>query len=562
MNVVQARVPRNPDGRGQPGVLLIPLHELVTGRTIGLWIVTAAVGAVLLIVCMNLANLLLSRVASRRREAAVRSALGASRGRQFRQAVTESMVIAGIGGALGVVIAGWLLQLLISTAAVDLPRLNQVGIDPAALAFALAATIATGILFSVLPAWQLTRGNPNQALRNGSHTVTEGSGGLRLRKGLIGVEVGVCTALLIVAALLTTSLDRLLRVDKGFDAEGILTFDLNTAGPAYEDAAVRDRFFTRVMDKVAALPGVDAAGFTIQLPLLGNTWNDAIYLPDQATRSERHPVDNRYASPGYFKVLQLDMRHGRAFDESDRGRGVAVLSATAARLLWPEDDNPVGRQFMGEDDAIKTVVGIVSEVRASLQDQPPPHAYYPYWQRVPGDVDVVVRTTASAESVAPLIRAVLRGEDPTLPIAPVREMQALVDGAVQQRRFQSTVVAVFALSAVLVASLGIYGVVAYSVARRRNEIGIRMALGARRAQLLGMIVSEGMTPVLTGLLAGIAAALVFGRAIRSLLFEIQATDPAIIAGVASILVVVGVLACLVPARRATTANTIEALRFE
>ncbi len=562
MNVVQARVPRNPDGRGDLGVLLIPLHELITGRSIGLWIVTGAVGAVLLIVCMNLANLLLSRVASRRREAAVRSALGASRGRQFRQAITESMVIAVAGGTLGVLIATWLLQLLISTAAIDLPRLNHVSVDPAALAFALAATIVTGVLFSVLPAWQLTRGNPNQALRSGSHMVTEARGGLRLRKGLIGLEVGVCTALLIVAALLTTSLDRLLRVDKGFDVEGILTFDLDTAGPAYEDAETRDRFFGRVVDKLSALPGVGATGFIIQLPLEGNTWNDSIYLPDEGTRSQRHPVDNRYASPGYFKALQLEMLHGRVFDEFDRGRGVAVLSAKAARLLWPDDPNPVGRQFMGEDDAIKTVVGIVSEVRASLQDNPPPHAYYPYWQRVPGDVDVVIRTNASPERMAGRIRAVLHGEDPTLPIAPVREMQALVDGAVQQRRFQSTLVAVFAISAVLVASLGIYGVVAYSVARRRNEIGIRMALGARRSQLLALIVREGMTPVLAGLVAGIATALLLGRAIRGLLFEIQTTDPVTIAGVAATLVAVGVLACLIPARRAVASTTVEALRLE
>jgi putative ABC transport system permease protein len=492
----------------------------------------------------------------------VRTALGASRGRQFRQAITESMVIAVTGGVFGMLVANGLLRLLVSTAAIDLPRLNQVGIDPAALLFAIVATVTTGLLFSVLPAWQLTRGNPNQALRSGSHTMTEGRGGLRLRKGLIGLEVGVCTALLIVAALLTTSLDRLLRVDKGFDVGGIVTFDLDTAGPAYDDPVVRDRFFGRVIDKLGALPGVDAAGFIIQLPLEGNTWNDSIYLPDEGTRSQRHPVDNRYASPGYFKVLQLAMLHGRGFDESDRGRGVAVLSAKAARLLWPDDPNPVGRQFMGEDDAIKTVVGIVSEVRASLHDNPPPHAYYPYWQRVPGDVDVVVRTSASPETMAGRIRAVLHGEDPTLPIAPVRAMQALVDGAVQQRRFQSTLVAVFAISAVLVASLGIYGVVAYSVARRRNEIGIRTALGARRSQLLALIVREGMTPVVAGLLTGIATALMLGRAIRGLLFEIQTTDPATIAGVAATLVAVGVMACLIPARRATTANTVEALRLE
>ena len=562
MNVVQARLPRQPDARGPLGVILIPIHELVTGRTLGLWILTGAVGAVLLIVCMNLANLLLSRVASRRREAAVRTALGASRGRQFRQALTESLVIAVAGGCFGVVIATWLLRLLAATAAIDLPRVNQVRIDPLVLVFAVAITIVTGVLFSVLPAWQLTRGNPNQALRSGSHTVTEGRSGLRLRKGLIGLEVGVCTALLIVAALLTASLDRLLSVDKGFDVDRVLTFDLDTAGPDYEDADVRDRFFGRVMEKITALPEVEAAGFITQLPLEGNTWNDPIYLVEEGTRSERHSVDNRYASPGYFSAMNLAILHGRVYDESDRGRGVGLLSVQAARLLWPDDPNPVGRQFMGEDDKVKTVVGIVSEVRASLQENPPPHAYYPHWQRVPGDVDVVVRTAASPELLAGRIRTVLHSEDPTLPIAPVREMQALVDGAVQQRRFQSTLVVVFAISAVLVASLGIYGVVAYSVARRRNEIGIRMALGARRSQLLGLIVQEGMRPVLAGMAAGVASALLAGRAIRGMLFDIQATDPATIAAVTLTLTAVAVVACLIPARRATGANTVEALRLE
>jgi putative ABC transport system permease protein len=562
MNVVQARLPRPPDARGPLGALLIPVHQLVIGRSLGLWILTGAVGAVLLIVCMNLANLLLSRVASRGREAALRTALGASRGRQFRQAVTESMVIAVTGGGLGVLVASWLLQVLVSTAAIDLPRLNQVRIDPVAVAFAVAVTIATGILFSVLPAWQLTRGNPNQALRAGSHTVTEGRGGLRLRKALIGLEVGVCTALLIVAALLTASLERLLSVDKGFDVDRVVTFELDIAGPDYIDAEVRDRFFGRVMAKIDALPGVEAAGLITQLPLEGNTWNDPIYLVEDGTRSRRHPVDNRYASPGYFKAMNLAILHGRAFDESDRGRGVAVLSANAAKLLWPDDHNPVGRQFMGEDDAVKTVVGIVSEVRASLQDNPPPHAYYPHWQRVPGDVDVVVRTGTSAETLAGLIRTVLHSEDPRLPISPVRDMQALVDGVVQQRRFQSRLVVVFAASAVLVASLGIYGVVAFSVARRRNEIGIRMALGARRGQLLGMIVREGMMPVVVGIVAGVAAALLVGQGIRGLLFEIQPTDPVTIVGVTLTLAAVSMVACLIPARRATGPNTIEALRFE
>ena len=562
INVLQARVPRPPESSGPLQAHLIPLHEIITGRSTGLWLLTAAVGAVLLIVCMNLANLSLSRVAARRRETAVRSALGASRARQFRQALTESLVLAIAGGALGVLLAAWLVQLLVTAAPVDLPRLDQLRLDPTVLGFALVITIAAGLLFGVLPALRLTRHDPNQALRTGSHTVTEGRGALRLREGLVGLEVGVSAALLIVAALLTTSLDRLLSVDKGFEVDRILTFNLDTAGPLYDDAGYRDRFFTRVLNKLEAIPGVEAAGLTIQLPLEGNTWNDPIYHVEDGARSERHPVDNRYASPGYFAAMNIAPIHGRVFDESDRGRHVALLSVKAARILWPDDPNPVGRQFMGEDDQVKTLVGIVGDVRASLHDEPPPHAYYPYWQRVPGDVDVVVRTALGPQAVAGAIRAALQSEDRNLPMGPVRDMQALVDGVVEQRRFQSALVVVFAVSALLVASLGIYGVVSYSVARRRNEIGIRMALGARRSQLLRLIVAEGMLPVMIGVVSGVVTALLVSQAIRGLLFEVDAADPRAIGTVTLLLVIVGAIACLMPARRATGPNTIEALRFE
>jgi predicted permease len=562
MNVVQARFPRGLMTPGGLEAMLIPLRELVTGRSLGLWMLTAAVGAVLLIVCFNLANLLLSRAASRSRETAVRSALGASRLRQFRQLLTESLVLAAAGGVLGVVFAVWSVQVLAGSGTVDLPRLAEVRVDPMVMLFAAGVTLLTSVVFGVLPAWRLTRRDLNHALRASGRTITDTRGGLRLRGGLIGLEVSLSTALLIVAALLTASLDRLLRVDKGFDVEQVLTFDLDTAGPAYDKPVERGQFFARVVDKIEAIPGVAAAGLITQLPLEGNTWNDPIYLIEDGSRSERHAVDNRFSSPGYFQAMSINILHGRAFDESDRGRSVAVLSVKAAQLLWPGEVNPVGRQFMGEDDVVKTLVGVVADVRASLHDNPPPHAYYPYWQRVPGDVVMVVRTSSGPDTMAAPIRAALHSEDPNLPLAPIRAMQDLVDGAVQQRRFQSTLVVVFAVSALLVASLGIYGVVSYSVARRRNEIGIRMALGAKRSQLLKLIVTQSMTPVALGTVAGIIAALLLGRAIRGLLFEVQPSDPATIAAVAVILLVVGAMACVVPARRATRANTIDALRLE
>ncbi len=372
INVIQARFPLMTGAEGTLEAMFIPLHELVTGRSLGLWMLAAAVGAVLLIVCINLANLLLSRVASRSREAAVRTALGASRLRQFRLVLTESLLLSVCGGALGILFAMWTVQLLASGGTVDLPRLDRVGLDPGVLAFALSLTLLTGLIFGVLPAWRLTRHNPQEALRGGSHTITEGRGGLRLRKSLIGAEVGLSAALLIVASLLTTSLDRLLRVDKGFEAEHALTFAIDTAGPLYGTPVARDAFFDRIIAKVSAIPGVEAAGIISQMPLSGNSWNDAIYLDEQTPPSERYPVDNRFASPGYFKAMNIAILRGRAFDNSDRSTSVAMLSEKAARLLWPGDANPVGRRFIGEDNAVKTLVGVVADVRASLHETPSP----------------------------------------------------------------------------------------------------------------------------------------------------------------------------------------------
>jgi hypothetical protein len=260
--------------------------------------------------------------------------------------------------------------------------------------------------------------------------------------------------------------------------------------------------------------------------------------------------------------MNIAVRQGRAFEESDRQRHVAVLSEKAAQLLWPGDRNPVGRSFVGEDDKPKILVGVVAEVRAELHSDPPPMAYYPYWQRVPGGMDLVVRTTADPRATAGALRAVLRSEDPEVPIRTISSMEEVVDLSVAQRRFQLTLMVISAAAALVVSGLGIYGVVSYSVARRRNEIGIRMALGAHRGRLLGLVIRQGMAPVVLGLGGGVAVALLLGRAIRGLLFGVQPSDPLTIAGVTLVLLVVGALACLIPARRAAGTDAIAALRFE
>jgi predicted permease len=335
INVVEARFLAQLGRKEDLKATLIPVHELFTRRArLGLWVLAAAVGAVLLIVCVNLANLLLSRIESRSREAAIRTALGASRGRQFRMVLTESLLLAVSGGALGILLASWIVQLLVATATLDIPRLDEVRLDSSVLTFSFCLTMLAGLVFGVLPAWRLTRGDPQEALRAGSHTVTEGRRGLRLREGLISLEVGLSTALLIVAGLLGASLIRLLHVDKGFDAGRVLTVDIGLSGGLYAEPADRERFFDRLLAKLSAIPGVQASGFITALPTLGDEiWTDPIYL-EGAPRERRHAVNNRYSSPGYFRAMNIAIRNGRAFEERDRGQGVAVLSEKAAKLLW------------------------------------------------------------------------------------------------------------------------------------------------------------------------------------------------------------------------------------
>jgi predicted permease len=559
MNAVVAQIAPRPAGTASLKAVLIPVHQLVTERArVSLWMLAAAVGSVLLIVCMNLANLLLSRIAGRSREAAIRTALGASRARQFRLILTESVLLATAGGLLGILSAAWAIRVLVATSSLDIPRLHEVRPDGTVLLFCLGLTLFTGLLFGVIPAWRFTRSDPQASLRAGSHTITEPRSGFRLRAILIGLEVGASAVLLIVTALLTTSVFRLSRVDKGFEVDHLLTFDIDLTDRRYADAARRQMFFDRVLGRFGASAGVEASGMITQLPTRGETWNDPIYLEGGV----HYPVNNRYASPGYFSAMKIGVQLGRAFDERDRGRGVAVLSEKAARLLWPGDDNPVGRQFMGEDDKPKTLVGIVTDVRATLPLAAPATAYYPYWQRVPGEATFVIRTADDPNGAIGLAREAVRGEDSQLPLQDVRTMEQVVDVSLAPRRFQATLMIAFAACALLVASLGIYGVVSYAVTRRRNEMGIRMALGASRSGLLSLVVRQSMTPVIVGLAGGIAGVLLVGQAIRGLLFGIQPTDPLTITGVVALLLVVGAGACVVPASRAARADPVSALRTE
>jgi predicted permease len=563
LDVVQSSISstlsENLDLRGS----LISLQEEMVGQARGgLLVVMGAVGAVLLVLCVNLANLSLAKAAGRARESAIRAALGASRGQIVRQALAESMLLSLSGGALGAGAACWGVKILVRMAPLNLPRLSEVTVDGRALLFALALSFATGLVFGALPAMHSARVQPYEALKSGSHTSTEGIRGVRLRNTLVGLEVALSAVLLITAGLLLGSYLRLIRVDKGFDVERVLAVNLALPTAKYAEGAQRNAFFQRVLSKAEALPGVLTAGIVSALPLQGETWIDLVGTEnDPRPMFERPKVNVRLISPGYFRTLSIPLRDGRTFDESDRQKNVAIVSHAVAETLWP-GQNPVGRRMLHNARTVE-IVGVTPDIRStSLAKDPVLMLYIPYWQRSRPAASLLVRTRVNPLAIAPAVRSAVWEVDSEVPVPEMKTMQEVMDDSVAQRRFQLVLVIVFASSALALAGLGTYGVVSYSVSRRRTEMGIRLALGADVPDLRLMILRQGMMPVAIGLIAGILAALAIGRTLQSFMFQVSPRDPITIVIVSSVLLVVAAVACALPARRATRVDPAVALRFE
>jgi putative ABC transport system permease protein len=525
----------------------------------------AAVAAVLLIACVNIANLLLARATGRRRELAVRTALGAGAGRLVRQMLAESLLLAAIGGTLGLAIAYGGIRAITAYAPVDLPRMDEIRPDARLLTFNMAISLGAGLLFGLLPAWRFAKADPQEALQAGTKGSTGSQASGRLRSVLVAAEVGLSAVCLIAGGLLLRSFVNLLHVDKGFETGRILTADLTLPYSRYGNHEQEAAFDQRLLEKVTAIPGVTSAGVSNQLPLAGEGSNNVIMAEGQNLPiSDRPLADNREVNPDYFRTLGVRLLTGRLFDEHDRGKPVAVISAMTAQRLWP-GANAVGKrliQGMGRLGPIE-VLGVVADIRgASLSHAPSNTIYVPYWQDSRYTVSLAVRTSQPAGAAAQAIRAAVRQLDAQLPLPEVRTMDERLAESVAPRRFQMTLVLLFAAAALLLASLGIYGVVSYSVGQRTGEIGIRMALGAQPGSISGMVLRQGMAPVAAGLAAGVAGALALGRLLGSLLFGVKATDPATIAGVAALLAAVAAVASWAPARRATRIDPAQALRGE
>jgi predicted permease len=569
LNVVQAQIARQAnEGLDLLGALQ-PLEARVIGPArLGLIFLLGAVGVVLLIVCANLAGLLLTRVPGRMREAAIRVALGATRSRVIRQMLTETFLLSLAGGALGVWISLFAVKWFVRLAPATIPRLDEVQTDTRVLAFALLASIAAGCLFGILPAWRVTRFAPLDALKSAGAATTESRKTRGLRECLVGFEVALTTLLLILAGLLTASLGRLLREQPGFAVDNVLLAGVDLPPQSYSQPDVRLHFYERVLAGVHSLPGVRAAGWVSLPPLGGQGSVTGIALPGESRGRAETPIANyRPASPDYFSAMGIRLIEGRIFGPADLNRKVVVVSQSVAERFWP-GKSAVGQICVTQwgPDVPAEVLGVVGDVHTVGLDEPPVMmVYVPHWFNpfsIPSFATFVLRTATDPAVSAGAVRQLIHTIDADVPITSLHPMTEIVSQSVDDRRFPMFLAISFAVFSLLLASLGIFGVVGYSVEQRRQELGIRMALGADLKRLTRMVLRQGLIPVVLGLLTGVVAAVFAGRLLSSLLFGVSAHDPATFLIVVLVVAVVATVASYIPARRAMRVDPIVALRYE
>ena len=550
------------------GATVVPMHEQITGSMKPtLFVLLGAVGCVLLIACANVANLLLAKAVARQNEMAIRSALGASRWRVIRQLLAESVLLFLLGGMLGVVLAFWSVGALRQVSAVTLPRAEEIGLDIHVLGFALFVSLATGIAFGLAPAAQALKPDLNANLKEGGRG---SAGGVRnrVRGGLIVSEVALALMLLVGAGLLLNSFLRLSKVSPGFDPQQVLTMQLSLPEKKHTEPARRTAFFAQIVERIEALPGVRAAGLAVSLPLAAGGPPDAFFTISGKVNSPQpgYAADFDFCTPHYFRAMGIPLIRGRLFDERDATAvaPVAIFNETLAREYFPNEE-PLGRHFIQESNTWE-IVGIVGDVRLrGLAEKVRPLVYRPqsfgsaYWNL---RANLVVRTSAAPRGMAESIRQAILGVNPDQPVTNVRTMEEVTAASAVQRRFILMLLGVFAGLALLLAAIGLYGVIACAVSQRTRELGIRMALGATRQDVLNLMLGEGTKLAAIGILLGVTGALGLTRVLVNLLYEIKPTDPLTFVGVALVLFLVALLASWLPARRAAKVDPMEALRYE
>ena len=552
---------------------LQPIREVYAGKArLPLLLVLGAASLLLLTACVNIANLFLVRAANRSAELATRIALGAGRARILSQALTESVLLAVLGGAVGAIIAKYGANLLAAFGPDDVRHLVDTRANLPAILFATAASVITGIVCGLFQMGHAYRKDPSNPLQEGARAALGGSRAGRIRQILVATEMALGTVLLISAGLLLHSFVNVTGIDRGYEVERVLTVDLALSGPRYAGDAKRVAFYRELASQIGALPGVLAAGAISQLPAIAGSsgaQQTIFYEADtnfQSVVLKRPVALIRSVTAGYFSASGSALRAGRLFTDDEK-IPVALISEAMAARLWPGESpaSVVGRALRHGNvtGAAILVAGVVREVRSGAGDREPmPVIYRPDNQWTSGAMSLVLRTANEPGAVAAAVRSEIRTLNPNLPITSIRTMREIVSESVAQRRFQMILISLFALVALLLGGVGIYGVVSYSVACRTREIGLRIALGAMRSEVVRAIISEGMKPVLAGLLVGLAAAVAMATALRSLLYGITPADPVSLGVVAALLLFTSGMACYIPARRAARMDPMIALRHE
>jgi putative ABC transport system permease protein len=520
------------------------------------------VGLLLLMGCVNVANLLLARATARQREMSVRAALGAGRGRIVRQLLTESLVLAAIGAALGVALTVMAVPVLRDVGETAIPRLDELSVDWRVVAFGIVASVGTGILFGIAPALQASRADLNDVLRSGGRVAAAG----RLRSILIVTSVALALVLLVGAGLVGRSFERLMRVDYGFRAEGVFTASLTVANERYRERAKRAAFYAEAARRLAATPGIRAVGFTNIAPFSGGSTaiRFAVVGRQPASGDEYLSANWRSVTPGYFAALGVALKKGRLIAESDGERvpRVVVITETMARQIWPGVD-PVGQQIAVGGNAATpwTVVGVVGDIRDQLlQAEPEPMMYLSFQQVSWDTMWLLVRGTGDPLALAPVVRREIHAIDPLLPVANEQPLARLVSEIAAQPRFTALIFGLFASAALVLAVVGVYGLVAYGVRQRTREIGVRLALGATPSRIVGGVVRHGVGLAGFGIAVGLWAAYALSRFMQGILYDVAATDTVTYLAVAALLVGCAAAASILPARWAARLDPVRALR--
>ncbi|HXA63569.1 MAG TPA: ABC transporter permease [Bryobacteraceae bacterium] len=551
------------------GIHLVTFFRLFVSDQLqtALWVLLAAVALVLMIACANVANLLLSRAAGRQAEIAVRTAMGASRGRLIRQLLTESMLLALCGGGAGLLAAVWTIDLMNRVLPPSLLPVQAIPVDRGVLWFALLLTVITGIVFGLAPAWHASRADLISILKQGGRSAL-GAGSAFARNLLVGAELALATVLLIGGGLLIQTLLRLEHVTLGFRPEGLLTFQVSPPALRYPGLVKQWAFYRALIEALESIPGARGAAVSSGLPMGGGAYTTtpaAPVGPSLIPPDDALPVDWRAVSPGYFRTMDITLLHGRDFNEQDGPNAppVMIVSQQTARRFWGDAD-PLGRAVRLKSSGLEfMVVGVVRDIRnTTLARDPAPAMYFSAIARNWPAMDVAIRIAGKPEAALPAVRQRIHELDPEMAINTVRTMDQWISASASPSRLNAILVGTFAAVALLIAAIGVYGVLSYSVNQRVREIGLRMALGAQQINVLRLVVREGMTVALAGIAIGLAAALGLKRILANLLFGVQADDPATFLAVASILGVIALVACLLPARRASRIDPIVALREE